>query len=293
MTDSPTQLARSYNPFAKREAHGSNTVLAYRILTPLSWILVLVIAIFYSARTPDDVSNGLPLWQQIGAHPTPFTQNRVITAIYWIVLLISQLGYISHLFSKDAAVVTAAINVASYYILNNLFVVAFVLLWVRSFFAGAEVIVAANFLSQAALHSNHRGLPTLVHFSAIAGPYAWTFTELFWNGAVAVAGNGLAARIVANIFIWSFLLVGEYHIFTLKDTVFGFSLSILTLSLAVEQFLIKIVALQWIFGFVIFGVLFAGSAWVSTGRYYGRDLFFRSEAPAESSDPERQPLLDE
>lgn len=64
-------------------------------------------------------------------------------------------------------------------------------------------------------------------------------------------------------------------------------------ALAVEQFLIKVVALQWIFAFVIFGVLFVASGWISTGQYYGRDIFFRAPPPAESSDPERQPLLDE
>lgn len=146
-----------------------------------------------------------------------------------IVLLLSQLGYISRLFSKDAAVVTAAVNVGSYYILNNLFVVAFILLWVRSFFAGAEVIVAANFLSQVALNTNHPASSPWINFSTISGPLAWTFTALFWNGAVAVAGNSTGARIVANVFIWVFLVAGWHHIFALKQTVLGFSLSILTL----------------------------------------------------------------
>jgi hypothetical protein len=287
------QAVRSYNPFAKRDAHGPKALLAYRALTPLSWVLVLVIGIFYSVRTPKDVGNGLPVWRQIQANPTPFSQNIVITGIYWIVLLLSQLGYISRLFSKDTVVVTTAVNVASYYILNNLFVVAFILLWVRSYFAGAEVIVAANFLSQVSAHTHHRNLPPLVNFSVVSGPYAWNLTALFWNGAVAVAGNNTAARIVANVFIWSFLLVGDYKIFRLKDTVFGFSLSSLVLSLAVEQFLIKIVALQWIFGFIIFGILFVASTWVSGGHYFGRDLLFRAPASSENTDPERQPLLDE
>ena len=151
--------------------------------------------------------------------------------------MVSQLGYISHLFSKDAGTVTTATNVGSYYILNNLFVTAFILLWVRSLFGGAEVIVAANFLSQATLYRNHRGLPHLIHLPAVAGPYAWTLTELFWNGAVAIGGNSTGARIVANVFIWVLLVVGQYHVVVLKDTVVGFSLSFLILCKLSEWYL--------------------------------------------------------
>lgn len=64
-------------------------------------------------------------------------------------------------------------------------------------------------------------------------------------------------------------------------------------ALALRQLAVKIIALQWIFAFVIFGVLLVASLYTSTTKYYGRDTLFRSVAHPESADRERQPLLNE
>ncbi|KAL2005880.1 hypothetical protein VTN00DRAFT_10373 [Thermoascus crustaceus] len=281
------------NPFAKREAYGRNSLVAYRILVPLSWVLVLVVGIYYSVHKPDDIENGHRLWKQGDKHITPFSQSAIVTGIYWILLLLSQLNYVAHLFSQDIALVNAASTVASHFILNNLFVFAWILLWVRNHFWGAEVILAANFLSQSTAYWVHRPLPAFVHFPAVAGPYAWTLTALFWNGAVAVGSNSLPARIVANVFIWVLFVVGYFHILVNQDYILGYSLSFLTLSLALKQFAIKIIALQWIFAFTIFAVFFVGSLYISTTKYANRDVLFRRIVEPEATDRERQPLLDD
>lgn len=147
---------------------------------------------------------------------------------YRILLFLSQLSYVWHLFSKDAALVTAAANVASHFILNNLFVLAWVLLWVRNHFVGSEVILAAHFINQHICYRHNRTLPAFVHLPAVAGPYAWALTALFWNGAIAVSSNSLAARIVANVFIWVIFVIGVKHIVHDKDYMFGYCLSFLT-----------------------------------------------------------------
>lgn len=103
------------------------------------------------------------------------------------------------------------------------------MLWVRSYFWAAEVILIVHVISQSSAYWTHRGSPPFVHWPAIAGPYAWSLTALFWNGAVAVHAHTLPARIVANIFIWVIFLIGFVHIFSAKDYIFGYSLSILTL----------------------------------------------------------------
>lgn len=64
-------------------------------------------------------------------------------------------------------------------------------------------------------------------------------------------------------------------------------------ALAVKQFSVKIIALQWIFAFVIFGVFLVTSTYVASTKYYGRDSLFRRIAAPESSDRERQPLLND
>ena len=71
------------NPFAKRVSHGPKTLNTYRTLTPLSWALVVVFIIYHSIRTPDDVPNGIKIPEQTDLNPTPFSQTKTITGIYW------------------------------------------------------------------------------------------------------------------------------------------------------------------------------------------------------------------
>lgn len=73
---------------------------------------------------------------------------------------------------------------------------------------------------------------------------------------------------------------------SLQDYTIGFNLSILTLSLALGQFLTKVIAFQWIFAFVIFGVLFIGTIVIALPGV-------RKETAAVSADNERAPLLDD
>jgi uncharacterized protein DUF1774 len=133
---------------------------------------------------------------------------------------------------------------------------------------------------------------------------------LFWDGAVAVGSNDIGARLAANIFIWVIFVIGIGHIFLERDYLGGYALSLLTLceshslerslsprseltweiALAVKQFEIKVISLQWIFAFVIFAVFFLGSLYVSTVVYSERDIFFVKIVTLEE-DREREPLL--
>ncbi|KMU91390.1 hypothetical protein CIHG_09135 [Coccidioides immitis H538.4] len=65
----------------------------------------------------------------------------------------------------------------------------------------------------------------------------------------------------------------------------------LTLSLALKQFSLKIISLQWIFAFIIFGIFLVSSLYSSSTRYYKRDFFLRSLVEPEAGDREREPLL--
>jgi hypothetical protein len=60
----------------------------------------------------------------------------------------------------------------------------------------------------------------------------------------------------------------------------------------VEQFFIKIIALQWIFAFVIMGVLFLATLVVAVPGIFGRGVTLR-EAQVVPADQERAPLLDD
>ena len=187
-----------------------------------------------------------------------------------------------------------------------------------------------NFGNLTALYFRHPRAPLLVHIPVVSGPLAWTFVAIFWCGAIMVGAHGLAARIVANVFVWSILAYGLFFLATFKDYTMGFALSVLmacesdssfhTISspprvllpsflpfswpsrrfeqnllttsfiqkaLGVHQFLVKIVALQWIFAFAIMAALFVCSLGVAA------PALFRGEKTDASvdEDRERQPLL--
>jgi len=278
-----------YNPFIRHESHTKHVLNTHRVLAVLSWLLVVVVGLNYSVNKPWDVPDGHTIWEQAELHPTAFSQNVVVTAVFWILLLLFQVSYLWHLFSQDPVRVTAAANVASHFTVNNLFIFAFIMLWVRNHFWPAEVILAVHQLSQNSAYLLHWRSPPLVKLAAISGPYAWTLTALFWNGTVAVGSNTVAARLAANIFIWVIFVIGLYHILWFRDYLGGYALSLLLLSLAVEQFEIKIISLQWIFAFVIFAVFLFDSLYVSTLVWTQRDIFFR--IVSEETDREREPLL--
>lgn len=209
-----------------------------------------------------------------------------------IVLFILQIGYVFHLFSGDIEKVNAAAAVGSHFILNNLLHFAFVMLFTRAHFAWAEVILIINFFNLSSLAFRHHAYPRFIHAPVVSGPLAWTFVAIYWNGAIAVpASESLVARIFANIFVWSILAYGLFFLVAYKDYTIGFWLSILAASLGVAQFLDSIIALQWIFAFVILAVLFSLSFVIAVSTWTGRELGFGKKQTNDNGDAERAPLL--
>jgi len=127
----------------------------------------------------------------------------------------------------------------------------------------------------------------------VSGPLAWTFVALYWNGAIAVNAHTLLARIVANVAVWGILVYGLFFLVTFKDYTIGFALSILTASLGVHQFLMKIVAFQWIFAFTIMATLFLATLVIAVPGIFGKEITFRREGQVVNADQERAPLLDD
>jgi len=107
-----------------------------------------------------------------------------------------------------------------------------------------------------------------------------------------VNAQSRAARILANIAIWGILAFGGFFIFAFKDYTMGFELAILSLSLALSQLAIHVIAFQWIFAFVIMGCLILLSILVSIPGVLG-ERGIRREGDIVDSDRERRPLLDD
>lgn len=209
--------------------------------------------------------------------------------------MILQAGYIWQLFSDKTEYVTAAANVGSHFIISNLITWAFIMLWVRGHFWQAELMLIINFFNNNVLYFRHSTSPLFVHIPAVSAPLAWNYVAIFWNGAIMVNAQNFAARVVANIFIWDLLIIGGFFLVAFKDYTFGFAMSVLTLSLAISQLSVKVIALQWIFAFVIFGVLALGTLAIAIPGALGNELDWRQNGGGEivAEDRERAPLLED
>jgi len=281
----------SINPFSERENH---PLWVYRTLSFASWLLLVFFTFWYSFHVPlDDKLPAGTIWGQNRVHFSPFALNQVITTIYWIVLFIAQIGYVWSLFSKNETHVKAAGGVGSHFIFNNLLLFAFVMLFVRGHFWWAEVILVVNFWNLSALYFRHPITPRFIHFPTVAGPLAFNFVALYWNGAIAVNSDSLPARIIANIAIWSILVYGFFFLAVYKDYMMGFSLSVLTAALGVGQFMDKMFALQWIFAFIIMAVLFLATLAIAIPGIFGKEIGVRRDTGVVEEDQERAPLLDD
>lgn len=280
------------NPFTKRETHDARAILWYKILTVLTWILAVGSSVYYTFHAPkDDVLARRTIWGQNKHHHTAFALNSCIASIYWIVLFVLQAGYIWHLFSPNADHVTAAAHVGSHFIFNNLLHFAFVMLFVRSHFIWAELILIINFFNLSSLYFRHPASPRFIHIGAVSGPLAWSFVSLYWNGAIAFRAEGLFGRILANVAVWGILVYGLFFLVTFKDYTMGFALSVLSASLGVSQFLRQVIAFQWIFAFTIMAVLFVATFLLALPDVVGARWGRREAAVVE--DQERAPLLND
>jgi len=140
------------------------------------------------------------------------------------------------------------------------------LLWVHKHFAISWIFLIINFFNILRLYLrlgyklgqiNRSNFHRLLFLEAPIArlPLAILFIDIFHNGAVAFHVHGSLGRLLSNIFIWVIFVVGAGVVVFFRDWVFGLAIAYNTLSLAIEQLGIKIIALQWIFAFVISGVV--------------------------------------
>ncbi|KAF2275713.1 DUF1774-domain-containing protein [Westerdykella ornata] len=285
-------LLAAVNPFARRDEYSRNTLNVYRVTTLVSYLVLVVTAFYYTFNKPHEGHHPhKKIWGN--NRPTPFAQNSIITSVYWLILFLLQALSTLSLFTSNPTHRHATASIAPHTTLSNLLLFAFIHLWTRSHFLLSLLLLAVNFANLSAAYFRHSTTPRFIHWGSVSGPLAWNFVALYWVGAVAVHNtNHLAARIVANVFIWGFLGYGLFFLVAFKDYTMGFNLSVLSFSTAVGQLLTKphLFQLQWIFAFTIGAILFVLSVLVAAPGLIGReDLFVRGQVVSE--DRERAPLL--
>lgn len=85
-----------------------------------------------------------------------------------------------------------------------------------------------NSFNLTSLYFRHLRTQPLIHIPVVTGPLAWNFVAVLSNGAAMVGAQSLAARILANVAIWSILLYGIFFMGAFKDYSIGFELAILS-----------------------------------------------------------------
>jgi hypothetical protein len=204
--------------------HSSQSLLLYKITTSVTYLLLVITTFYYTFNAPDKHDGRF--WKHNLS--TPFAQSSIITSIYWLVLFALQLAYAWSLYASNPVYVSAAANVGAHFVANNLLLFGFVNLFVRSHYILALVLLLINFFNLSFAYFRHSTTPRAIHIGVVSGPLAWNFVALYWVGALVVHTNHLAARIVANVFIWGWAGYGVFFLAAYKDYTMGYALSILS-----------------------------------------------------------------
>lgn len=229
---------------------------------------------------------------------TPFTGNILTLFVFWGLLHIHQIVFVSKYQFTDSGIALRDVSdgssssyssnkIAWHFTLFNFLHFFWVLLFSNGHYIWSEIFIILNFLQICFFYVGAKTYKTssiadymFIHAPVTALPLSWLLYALFWNGAVMVGSHNLAARIVANIFIWNFLFVPMFYIVVFRDWAVGAGSGILTLSLALGQFFTKIFSLQWIFASVISAML-----WLST------IAVFSTNMKNKTADGESAPLI--
>lgn len=71
------------NPFSKKESHSPNAIITYKVLTLLTWLLSVVVSVYYSVESPaDDLKHGRTIAGQNYLNPSGFTLNFPLVDLY-------------------------------------------------------------------------------------------------------------------------------------------------------------------------------------------------------------------
>ncbi|ODQ79896.1 hypothetical protein BABINDRAFT_161566 [Babjeviella inositovora NRRL Y-12698] len=237
---------------------------------------------------------------------TPFTGNIIVLFVYWSLLYLLQIVFVaqiyfpgSHTNSTGVSGVISTTTRASltsvvgwHFTIFNFLTYLWTLTFHKEHYLTSEIILVLNLLNILALTINHKTSTIkplsnwiFIHLSTAALPFSWLLYAVFWNGAVLFhAQTGLFARIVANVLIWDFLFIPLFFVLIWKDWGIGLSSSLLTFGLGWGQLFTKVIALQWIFAFIISGILFVVSVITAFSQENGNGLLI-------GNDSEQAPLL--
>lgn len=214
---------------------------------------------------------------------TPFSSNIIVTLVYWLVLYVLQIAFITQIFVPAQEQARSRIEISQkvgmHFSIFNFGQFLWSMLFARKHFILSEIVLLINFFNILSLYFSHKTFNikpwthwVLIHLSTCALPLSWLLYAIFWNGAVMFHIHKFVGRIVSNVLVWDFLIVPAMFLFLYNDYGVGFSSSVLMFGLGLGQLLTKVFALQWIFAFIISAILLVLSlVALITGSLYPKD----------------------
>lgn len=70
-----TNRASTVNPFSRRESHSAGEITMYKVLTLLTWILSVVVSVYYTMHGR--------IWSINYHYKSAFTMNSILADIFW------------------------------------------------------------------------------------------------------------------------------------------------------------------------------------------------------------------
>ncbi|KAG7192846.1 uncharacterized protein KQ657_001303 [Scheffersomyces spartinae] len=215
-------------------------------------------------------------------HFTPFSMNHVVYIVYWVLFFLNQVGFLVFANEANSYVLT---HLISFGILN--------FIW-SYFYSGhhyivSEIILLISLVNSLVYYFSVNKYEDKVSLEGYLVRFAisWLFYAVFWNGS-SIWGHfndRLWFRILCNITIWDFLIIPGLFILLLNDYLVGTDTCILVFGIALKQLTHKVFALQWIFAFVVLGLL----ALLTVASIAG--LFRSSSTLIVEVDEEQRPLV--
>ncbi|KAK6197560.1 uncharacterized protein RJT21DRAFT_123388 [Scheffersomyces amazonensis] len=201
---------------------------------------------------------------------TPFSSSIIIVLSYWSLFYLLQLGYLYQFPSN----LRASLEVDWHLSLFNFGHFLWTVFYIKSWYFLAEVVLLLNLLNSLIVYFNHQTYKyrpfggdffnwLFVHLPATVFPLGWLLYAIFWNGAILFGIHEFVGRVISNILIWDFLIVPLLFLLLFGDWAVALTQSYFMLGVGIGQLFTKLFALQWIFAFVISGVLFVFSILVA------------------------------
>lgn len=211
----------------------------------------------------------------------PFTALVFLMFWYWAFLYAMQILFVVQMFLPMMLGYVLRLQITNlighHFAIFNVLHFVWTWLFANRHYFWAEVVLLANMLNIILLYVSHKTYKIrplsswlLLHVPVVSAPLSWLLYAVFWNGAILFHVHKFVGRVVSNVLIWDFLIVPAFYLVLYNDWSVSLTTLYIMFALGWRQMFTKLFALQWIFSFVISGLLFV---WLAFAAFTGYSVY--------------------